>query len=244
MTTVALRELTTNEVELVSGGNNSDIVVTGHRDDYWDYDPWAFLNDYYGYEDYYDYGSGDGQGGGSTEDHSLAEATEAALQITEAKHNVLQDLINRYGPNTTVQLPNGTVAKATDLLAGVGQITTILQGGLTIAEVIDGGKNAHDALYFLFGVTVTAMAAEAGAGAVLAGALGFGAEYAAGHILEWMEAMGDLNDQLQEYFNEQIAEWVQNNSDIPPDAYDNPIDMIRGMMGWPVFNYDGDYNIP
>ena len=43
--------------------------------------------------------------------------------------------------------------------------------------------------------------------------------------MDWMEQMGQLNDQLAEYFNEQVAQFVENNSDIPPGTYDNPIDI-------------------
>jgi hypothetical protein len=239
-----LRKLTAEELKLVSGGSDT-ITVTGSRYDYWDnYDPWAYMNDSFGYEDfYYDNGGDSGGGydgtGGPEEDHSLAEATEAALQITEAKHNIIQDLINRHGPNVVVNLPDGTQTTLGALHEGIGRVFTGLQAAITVGELIDGGKNVHDAINFLFGVTVTAMAAQAGAGAFLAGALGFTAEYAAGHILEWMEGAGRANAWLQDYFQAEVAEWVQNNS--TPAEYTSPMDMLRGMFGWERNPYQNEY---
>lgn len=240
MNNVGLRELTPAEIELVSGGTITDIPDGGC---YFP-DPWEYLNDYYNYYDFYDYGAYDGMGGGSSVNTTVADATEGALQITEAKHNVLEDLLARYGSATQIQLADGSVHSAAALLSGVDQVTAILQAGMTVGDVTAAGANAQNALNFLFGVTAAAITATHGSGAILADALGFGTAYAAGHILEWMEAIGALNPQLAEYFNERMSAWTETGADVPPDANADPIDMIRGMFGWAPFEYDQNYNIP
>ena len=60
--------------------------------------------------------------------------------------------------------------------------------------------------------------------------------------LSTVEAMGELNDQLSDYFNAELNEWVENNSDVPPGTYETPRDAIWGMFGWPRV-FDG-YDIP
>ncbi len=246
------RDLTPAEMELVAGGyytDPNDIVVTAPWfDDYGDivvegnYDR-DFYDDFFSYnyndEDVYSGGGGGGGGGGD-----IADQASVALQITDAKHAVAQDLFEKYGPNLEIKFPDGSTSKITDLLDGLGKLSTGIQGGITFGEVANGDKDIRDAYHFVFGVVIADAAAQAGAGAVLSGALGFGAEAIANNMLDWMEDMGDANDQLKAYFESEVQQWVIENSDIAPGTYDNPIDLFRGMLGLPKSNWHDDNPIP
>jgi hypothetical protein len=238
-----LRELTPAELMLVAGGGDT-VVITGSRD-WYDYDPYAYFDYFFGYNDYSDYSDG---GGGSTSssdtatDDLHAENTKAAVEKVQAVTAALQDIVNHYGPDVQVQLPNHDVVRAGDLLEGLGKLETGIAAGITLGEVLTGQADIKEAFNFAFGVAVESMAAEAGASAVVAFALGYTSEYVASNILDWMDQMGQANQAYQQYFNDQLQTWVQNNSDISPGAYDNQVDMLRGMFGWPTFReYDVHY---
>lgn len=239
----SLRELTAAEIQLVAGGNNSDIVVVGSRD-YWDYDPFAFFDYYFGEDwensDPYEIGSG---GGSEPQPTPEQEAIDKTKDIMQAKIGALQDLQQRYGPNLQIQVGDKYVP-VSELLQEMGRLFDLVDAGLTVAQLLNGEIDLHDATMFAFGMTAGAIAASASGSALVGVVVGLAVENSAEYIMDWMEMMGQLNAQLADYFNEQVAQFVENNSDIPPGTYDNPIDMIRGMMGWQVYGDWRSVDIP
>jgi hypothetical protein len=254
-----LRELTREEWELVSGGDNTDVdgdgepgwTTSGAGSDDWGwgtYNWWSDNND--------NDGSSNDSGGGDTEppiDPAVLEATEQALKATEAKLAVYTDILNKFGKDHPIHLldENGNVIKTVavgDLVDGLGKLAGHLGNFATVAEIYNGDKTLHDAVYVAFGITVSAMAASAGASASVAFAAGFAAEFASSNILDWMEALGRENDHLQEIIDARIAQWIRDNA--PPGVADAPVtdadDIIRAMFGLPTnpFANDPYHDIP
>lgn len=81
-----MRELTLDELELVAGGDNSDIVVTGNPGDYGDWGDFG---------DYGDYGDGGGGGGGG--DSGPTEPPAPTFQGENCANNSLHSATDAAG---------------------------------------------------------------------------------------------------------------------------------------------------
>ncbi len=239
---LGLRELTPAELELVAGGTmtitvtgirvwgggDESVVLGGSDDGSWNVDPGQVWGHFGDFDDHY----GNGDQGGDPPPDPLVDSIDKALDIIESKHAILADLVQRYGPNQVVKFPDGSTAKLGDLLEGTGKLITAIDAGLTVGQIITGDAKVHDAIFFAFGVTVGAMAASAGTSAVVAAALGMTAEYAASNMVDWIKAMGEVNAEMKAYFNEKVTQFVENNTSTPPNYYQNPIEIFRGMFGF------------
>ena len=132
-----MRELTLTELELVSGGNNSDvtevdeIVVIGDRGD--GGGDWGDWGDWGDYGDYGDYGDGGGGAQGDADDGSTPPPDEASIDVTvnierpltaeeEAAINKLKEIrteitnkINSIPNNEFITLADGSKVSGAEL---------------------------------------------------------------------------------------------------------------------------------
>ncbi|WOE74574.1 hypothetical protein [Alterisphingorhabdus coralli] len=141
-------------------------------------------------------------------------------------------------------MPDGSITTASDLIKGLGDLYAGIDLGITLGEVATGDKNIREAYHVVFGITVGAAVASAGASATVALAAGFTAEYAANHVVQWIGALGDLNRDFQSYADEQIEQFIKENSNIKPGTYNNPIELYRGMLGLPENPYNREVGGP
>jgi hypothetical protein len=236
-----LRELTPEELELVAGGG---ITITGERN------PDFSLDDLWFQIFGWDFGGDQsGGGGGSTGsdptptdplEQQHAENTKAAAEKVSAITAALQDIVNAHpGQTVMIKTADGSLVPATEMLHGLGEISTMIQGAATLAQIANGDADAHEAFSFVFGVAVEAMAADAGWAAVPAYVAGYTAETISNNIVDWLTAFQEANAYYSNEINQELQQYLVENGYTQPGATDNPVDVIRGMLGMPPAYRDG-----
>jgi hypothetical protein len=242
------RDLTPEEIELVSGGFGAntdptqygeDIVVTGHRDDGNDYDPWEAtwfaFDDYYGG---YDYGGGGGGGSGDPATPAgngiTDEQRDKALNSIEAARAILQQALERYGPGTMADL-NGKLLPVHELLEDLGHLSEILQAGNLVYGLETGDKGLADAIGWLAGLAAVGVAGELGVGVGLAALLGIAVDKL---VTLGAEQVTTVVNGVTDTINQQIETFVENHPGPAFDPYD-PGAWFDGIFGRPHNPYGG-----
>lgn len=200
------------------------------------FDPMLFTNFLVGGQQTTPPQEGGTPGGSTPEEQNIFEHEAEAHTVIDFKLAALKDMVTAYGPDIKVTYMVGDTKYTTlavDLIEGLEHANMLAQAGTLTVGVVTGNLDVKAAINFAFGVTVSSAAAAADAPAFGVAALGFAAEYAANHLVDWMDELGRENDKLQAYMQAEILRYVQTHSDIPAGTYTNPWDMLRGMMGLP-----------
>lgn len=237
------RELTKEELLLVSGGSGT-IVVDGWRGDDNDWDFWD-NNDFY--DNGPDYDNGGGGGGGDTdtdtteeglsdEEKAAAEAFIAALQADIKKY------IDEFGDFTiTIGDYKVLASELANSLDALGNLFTVYEGLTLTNDIINGDAGVAEAVGFVAAFAVGAGLAAAGAGPLTV----FAASFAAGYLAT--EGTAIILDQLETAYNAMLAAAVEEIGYEPSDPNWTPLqqelDFILQLLeslGAPPSNPFGD----
>ncbi len=161
-----------------------------------------------------------------------------ALQALAEMKSALQDIINRYGPGTKLDL-DGRLVPALQVLEGIETLSAWIEAGILVWGLSTGDLNALDAVAFVFGVIVGAATSEATGSALLAFAVGNAADML---VLSGMKNLKVHYDNAVETVNTHIENFVEENP--VPGYAGNPVQMYRTMLGLPPGGgLPGDTNV-
>ncbi|HEY0312313.1 MAG TPA: hypothetical protein VGC56_07425 [Allosphingosinicella sp.] len=226
-------EYDTNSDDVPAEGD--PIIVTGHRlsdnDDgsSWQAPDW-WSNPYLapGVETW----GGSGDVPEASHDPLTPHQIEVASKIIQARAAALRTIVEEH-PGIQVNMPDHTLSDAAHMLGNLDKALTAIQAGTLGYEIAVGDKDFHDAIAFAFGLTAAAMAAEAEAPAVFEFLIGEGAEYAANHMVDWIDATKVwINDEAHSA-SQEVQHWVETHQDQTGDNR-NPIQVYQGMFGIPI----------
>lgn len=242
-----LRQLTVNEIEMISGGLQDDIVVTGRR-----YEQSYFDYNYLSYYSYYDSGSNFGEysygGGGGGGDpapdpepqDALSEDQEDAVKDgLEGLKSTLEEYVKKHG-DFILKLPNGDTYKASQLIRGadaLGKAFDGLEGAQLVSAVVNGNADVGAIVGFLGGLAGSAAVGAAGGGPLAVFVAGLAVSYGAEH--GYNAIASTINTAVNNYFtnyNNQMQQANPGYNSLPSSIQEYIF--LQQLFGNPAPDYD------
>lgn len=222
------RELSQQELEIVSGGDGVIVVNDTRGGDRWGWDSTPSRHDWEWLFNGYDEGQNDSapaEGGESTGDSylqskGLSEEEEIIVKASvESLKNDIGDLIKKNGGNDFiihVGEKQFSASQLLDSMDNLGKLLDLYEAYQITDDLISGDASVADALAF-----VAALAVAFGVGAALGPTAGFLAGAAAGYLLP--DAINYVGNFIENAFDRMISEAanstiLQNSNPTAPES--------------------------